>query len=56
MKRYRIAKLEEYIEEQMNNYKRLWEEDIKAGREIDKAMDREAMKVLTKIKMILEEN
>ncbi len=55
MKLDRIARIEKYIEEEMKNYKRLWGEDVKANREIDKAMDREGMRVLTKIKSILEE-
>ena len=52
----RIARIEYYIEKEMLNYKRLWEEDNKANREIDKAMDREAMRVLTKIKSIFKED
>lgn len=51
----RIARIEKYIEKEMANYKRLWEEDIKRKSKIDKAMDREGMKLLTKIKSILEE-
>ena len=51
----KIAKIEKYVEKEMANYQKLWEEDIKRGNEIDKAMDREGMLVLTKIKMILEE-
>ena len=40
----------------MKKYEKLFTEDLKSNSEIDMAMDREAMKVLTKIKMILEEN
>lgn len=52
---HRIARIEKYIEKEMANYKRLWTEDIKAKKEIDCAMDREGMRVLIKIKGILEE-
>ena len=50
---HRIARIEKYIEKEMENYKRLFKEDTS---EIDKAMDREGMRLLIKIKSILEVN
>ena len=52
----KIKKLEKYIEEEINRYKKLFTEDLKSNNKIDQAMDREATRVLTKVKMILEED
>ena len=51
----KLNKIRLHVYREMIDYKKLWTEDIKRKNEIDKAMDREAMRVLTKIKIILEE-
>ena len=51
----KLDKIRLHIYKEMKDYKKLWIEDIKRKSEIDKAMDREGMRVLTKIKIILEE-
>lgn len=52
----KVLKIETFVKEETEKYKKLFTEDLKSGSAIDMAMDREATKVLTKIKMILEED
>ena len=51
----KLNKIRLHIYKEIEDYKKLWIEDIKRGSETDKAMDREGMRVLTKIKIILKE-
>ena len=52
----KLNKIEEHIEKQLKNYKRLFKEDLEANRHVGLAMDREGMRELTKVKMMLKED
>jgi len=52
----KIKKLEKFVEEELKRYEKLFIEDLKSKSKVDQAMDREATRVLTKIKIILEED
>lgn len=52
----KILKIETFVKEEIEKYKKLFTEDLKSNSKIDQAMDREANRVLTKVKMILEED
>ena len=52
----KLNKVKEHVIREIARYKDLWKHDLKNSRETDMAMDREATRVLTKIKIILEED
>lgn len=52
----KILKIEKFIKEEIERYKELFTEDLRRNSGIDMAMDREATRALTKVKMILEED
>ena len=52
----KLNKVKEHVVKEIARYKDLWAHDLKNSRENDMAMDREATRVLTKIKIILEED
>lgn len=51
----RLNKIRLHIHKEIEHYKSLFTQDLKNHSTIDMAMDREGTRVLTKIKIILEE-